>query len=245
MINPSTTMQINRGNSKYSSWISVAGCLPTVDIQVQRQCFGGEFGVYSICTAILSPVSVLYSFGVGKDISFEKELHQIVPLEIHLFDPTPASILWAQAQYLPDQFHFHPYGISNQDGQISIYPPKNSNRTSHSIIKHKWAADNSITVPAKSLTSIVNELNHQPIDVLKMDIEGAEYAVIDEMINHNIRPTQIIVEFHHHYPEIGIPKTLKAIQQLHQLGYKLFFYSTALEEFSFIFDNHSFKEIVP
>ena len=37
----------------------------------------------------------------------------------------------------------------------------------------------------------MKELGHNKIDILKMDIEGAEYAVINDIERSGIRPEQI------------------------------------------------------
>jgi len=39
-----------------------------------------------------------------------------------------------------------------------------------------------------------------------MDIEGAEYEVIDDLIASGIRPKQILVEFHHRFKNVGVKK---------------------------------------
>ena len=44
---------------------------------------------------------------------------------------------------------------------------------------------------------MMRDLGHDHLDVLKMDIEGAEYAVLDDMLQSDILPDQLLVEFHH------------------------------------------------
>ena len=39
---------------------------------------------------------------------------------------------------------------------------------------------------------------HSHLDLLKIDIEGAEYEVLNYLINKSISVTQILVEFHPH-----------------------------------------------
>jgi hypothetical protein len=79
-------------------------------------------------------------------------------------------------------------------------------------------------------------LEHQQIDILKMDIEGAEYEVIDDLVNlHTVTVRQILVEFHHWlYPMVSIKETITAIHKLEKAGYKLFNISEKGIEFSFI-----------
>jgi len=42
----------------------------------------------------------------------------------------------------------------------------------------------------------MQEHGHTHIDLLKIDIEGAEYQVLDNMLHENILPTILCIEFH-------------------------------------------------
>lgn len=77
-------------------------------------------------------------------------------------------------------------------------------------------------------------LGHSKIDVLKMDIEGAEYDVIDDIMYLDIPIKQICIEFHHRFDTIGVGKTIEAIEKLSKKGYRIFSYSKNFEELSFI-----------
>ena len=70
--------------------------------------------------------------------------------------------------------------------------------------------------------------------MLQIDIEGFEYEVIDDIIKHNIKPKQILLEFHHFYPTIGNIKTELYINKIKKYGYNLFYVSNNFCEFSFI-----------
>ncbi len=80
-------------------------------------------------------------------------------------------------------------------------------------------------------------MKHSKIDLLKMDIEGAEYSVLKDMESVNIRPKQLLIEFHHRFPNVGIGETKKAIRIVKRMGYGLFSVSSSGEEYSFIFKN--------
>jgi hypothetical protein len=80
-------------------------------------------------------------------------------------------------------------------------------------------------------------LGHKHIDVLKMDIEGSEYDVIEDIINSNISITQILVEFHDRLFENGYQKSIKIINALKLKGYEIFAVSESFEEVSFINKN--------
>jgi hypothetical protein len=46
-----------------------------------------------------------------------------------------------------------------------------------------------------TIKNIMNDNNHSHIDFLKLDIEGAENIVIEQMLNDNIYPKYICIEF--------------------------------------------------
>ena len=124
-------------------------------------------------------------------------------------------------------------GIADFDGEIKFHSPINPNHISHSVIKRKTST-HTFNVPVKKLSSIMKQLGHDRIDILKMDIEGAEYDVIQNIINEKIEIDQILVEFHHRFKEIGISKSKKAMELLKSAGYQLFDVSNSLEEYAFI-----------
>jgi hypothetical protein len=72
------------------------------------------------------------------------------------------------------------------------------------------------------------------IDVLKMDIEGAEYNVIDHFAQHKPEVGQLLLEFHHLLPGIPLARTERAIDQLADLGFRPFAVSKSGIEWSFL-----------
>jgi len=153
---------------------------------------------------------------------------------IHAFDPTPKSIEWVMRQNFPPNFVMHTYGIANFDGNASFYPPENPEHVSHTILDRPETQSRAITVPLKRLSTIMGELGHNHIDVLKMDIEGAEYNVVEDMKQSDIRPKQILVEFHHRFSNVNARCTKKAYATLKKMGYGLFSVSTKGTDFCFI-----------
>jgi FkbM family methyltransferase len=188
---------------------------------------------WCICPEELSPSSIVYSVGVGEDISFDRELIQRFRVAVHAFDPTPRSIEWLKDQKLPAEFLFHAYGVANFDGRARFSPPSNPDHVSHTMLQRDGGRP-AIEVQVYRLSTIMNMLGHTQIDLLKMDVEGAEYAVINDLINSRIGVKQLLVEFHHRWPEIGIEKTKRAIQQLNSAGFRIFDVSPSGEEYSFV-----------
>jgi FkbM family methyltransferase len=175
----------------------------------------------------------VYSVGVGTDVSFDLELIGRFGSRVHAFDPTPRSIEWIRKQVLPSEFEFHDYGVADFNGTMTFNPPGDPSFVSYSAVRHH-SSGISVEAPVRRLTSIVKSLGHDHIDVLKMDIEGAEYGVISNLLSSGIRVEQLLVEFHHQWPEIGIEKTKNAIAELNAAGLRIFYVSPSGEEYSFI-----------
>src|SRR5215470_13100547 len=103
---------------------------------------------------------------------------------VHAFDPTPRAIAWIRGQFLPENFVFHEYGISDHDGNAAFHPPENEGFVSYSIFA-RGRGDDVIQAPVYRLTTIMKLLGQETIDVLKMDVEGAEYDVLSDFLSSN------------------------------------------------------------
>jgi FkbM family methyltransferase len=205
-----------------------------VQITCSTERYGSDYGGWIVCPYYIDSNSVIYSFGVGEDASFDIALIEKFGAVVFAFDPTPKSINWVKEQNFSDKFKMHLYGIASSDGEILFYPPSNPEHVSHTILPDLSSKDKAITVPVFRLSTIMKKLGHEQIDVLKMDVEGAEYDVIRDIIESNISIKQILVEFHHRTRNVDLSKTREAIHQLNRAGYSVFAVSDRGDEYSFI-----------
>src|SRR5512140_3346052 len=96
----------------------------TVQVKCPTLHLGTVYGGWTVCPDLLHRESIIYSFGVGEDISFDLGIIQRFGATVHAFDPTPRSIEWVKRQQLPPQFILHPYGIASYDGEATFHPPE-------------------------------------------------------------------------------------------------------------------------
>jgi FkbM family methyltransferase len=233
----STNLKALRGS--YRSIKRLVHALRGQDLWQRRQIkcenvwLGNDEARWCVWPDNLSASSVVYSFGVGEDISFDLELICRFGVRVHAFDPTPRSIEWVRRQTLPKEFVFHEYGVANFDGSCKFLPPENPAHISHTIVQRDTPRP-AIVLPVQRLTTIMQSLGHDHVDVLKMDIEGAEYDVLSDLLSTEIRVGQLLVEFHHRWAEVGIEKTSHAIRSLNNAGYRIFSVSPTGEEYGFV-----------
>ncbi|MBN1253521.1 MAG: FkbM family methyltransferase [Bacteroidales bacterium] len=204
------------------------------DINIDTETFGNKCVEWTFYSKTIDENSVVYSFGVGDDISFDLSLINKYDLQIFAFDPTPKSFDWITSQNLPNQFVINNIGLADYDGKAKFNPPENPEHISATMLERPETKNQSYKVDVKTLKSIMKELNHSEIDILKMDIEGMEYRVIDNLLENNILPYQILIEFHHRFKNVGIKETAKTVKKLRKSGYKVFHVSKTGEEIAFI-----------
>ncbi len=208
--------------------------LVRTDVTLAYSHHGSDYGGWDIITDGFNDETIVYSCGVGDDISFDLSIIEATGASIHAFDPTPRSIAWVEQADTPSNFRMHAYGVAGSDGTVAFSPPENPAHISHTILDRAATSASAIEVPVKRISTIMTELGHDKIDVLKMDIEGAEYEVVEDLIRSRIVPDQILVEFHHRFPGVGAAKTRRAIAQLRSAGYLLYAVSPTREDFSMI-----------
>ena len=112
------------------------------DLVCVKERYGSDYGGWDIVTAGVNSRSVVYSFGIGEDVSFDIGLIEKYNLIIHAFDPTPKSIEWVKKQNLTKQFILHEYGIAAFDGNVSFNPPDNPNHISHTLLERPSTKEN-------------------------------------------------------------------------------------------------------
>lgn len=136
---------------------------------------------------------IIYSIGGNNQWRFEEDMHRITPCEIHTFDCTGDIARFQPPPDLRDsnRHHFHHVCLSHQ------YIAKPQVQKDGPVIK-AWAVQGEMM----TLEMIQEQLNHTRLDLLKMDIEGYEFPIMDswpelsDTTSKVALPMQILVELH-------------------------------------------------
>ena len=71
--------------------------------------------------------------------------------------------------------------------------PRDPTHVSHSVVNLQ-GTEEYFEAPCRSLGSLMRELGHDRIDLLKVDIEGAEHRVVRSMLESGIHPIVVCLE---------------------------------------------------
>ncbi len=195
-----------------------------------------KIGDWVLCTSDIGPDSIVYSFGVGDNVAWDLAMIRQFGCTMHAFDPTPASIAWVRRQSLPCKFVFHELGLSNFDGELPFYPPRKSGST-HFSEEHRgglFRRQPPVLAPVRRLTTIMQSLGHQRLDVLKLDVEGSEFDAVPDILASGIEIDQLLVEIHYHFRSRSFGAGLALINRIKASGMRCIHVSPRGFEFTFV-----------
>ncbi|MEQ8584748.1 MAG: FkbM family methyltransferase [Thalassobaculaceae bacterium] len=178
--------------------------------------------------AVYRPGDVILSMGVAEGFEIPAYLSLIAPGGVlHNIDPDGHGRLGAPARAWIDPawlertgcaVHVHPVAISDVDGEIRM---QTGGHWEDSRLSRR-PADQMTTLASKRLDTLVAEQRLDKIDHIKLDIEGGEGFVLDQVIAvMNSHRPQIEISIYH-TPEqfFDIPERMMAETE----GYRFFFH---------------------
>lgn len=207
-----------------------------VQRRVKTEFHGSTCGGWSILQDSLTSDSVVYSIGIGEDATFDLSVIEKYECAIHAFDPTPRSVVWVQREIKSPLFRFEAAAIADHDGTLELFFPSNPDFVSTSLAKSKSMTGSSFIATCVSLPSLMGRLGHTRIHVLKMDIEGAEYTVLEHALKTGVlrRVDQLLIEFHHWMEPFTVRHTQEALQLVRGEGFYVAWVSPSGHEVLFV-----------
>ena len=197
--------------------------LKTKDVKLEK--LGTYHCGWIVPVNLLNEKSICYCVGCGEDISFDLELINMFNCNVFSFDPTPRAIKHIQnlletvsvrgkmpinndpmitydiEQPKLNQYKFFPIGLWSKEEIKRFYAPQNPDYVSHSILNLQ-KTDTFFDAKCKRLSHIMKELGHTHLDLLKLDIEGAEYEVLKSIIDDKLNIQILLVEFDEGYNKL-------------------------------------------
>ncbi len=154
---------------------------------------------------------------VGANIGDTSLFYAKCGANVFAFEPVPETCEIAQKNIdlnddLKNNIKLFNYAIDKQDGYIDIYLESNEKSASaNSFIKE----GKKINIKSYSINSIIQKHGIKP-DILKMDCEGAEYAIIENCDLSCFN--RLMIEYHESFVGKSYEKLIK---RLEQMGFKV------------------------
>jgi FkbM family methyltransferase len=178
---------------------------------------GTDYGGAMIDPELVPIGGTVISAGVGEDISFDLELIRLRNCRVIGIDPTEKAARFVSQNPHP-RFQFLQRALTEKGpATVRIYKSANPNYVSESVVlSHKTVAPEQ---SYEAQTVCLDELLQAFPDasLLKLDIEGAEFAVLNSV--QKLEIPQLYIEFHHFCTGYTIQDTMHCIQRLTRMGY--------------------------
>jgi len=184
---------------------------------LNMQVIGSEYGGWAVDLDLIPSGSTVISAGVGEDISFDLGLVSLKNCKVIGIDPTEKARKYVEQNKNENLSFLQKALYSQSNEKIRIYESSNPDWVSESITPSHNTVNPSDFYEAQTIG--LQELleRHRDISVLKMDIEGAEYDVLNSIDKLDI--PQICVEFHHFCTAFTVDDTDRCIEHLKDMGY--------------------------
>jgi FkbM family methyltransferase len=179
---------------------------------------GSDYGGWIVPTAVVDATWRCYCGGVGEDITFDLGMIERFGCTIDAFDPTPRAIAFVRDHVDAEpRFRFHPVGLWSEDTVLRFFAPRDPAHVSHSIVNLQ-RTDTYFEAPCRSLPSLMREFGHDHIDLVKLDIEGAEHRVVESMVASGILPAVLCMEIDQ---PVGARTLWRTVRRIRAAGYAL------------------------
>lgn len=180
---------------------------------------GTGYGGWIIPKDFLNSNSIVYLVGAGEDVSFDVAVADKYRCPVQIVDPTPRAVEHVEslkssikngtdmplsnapdgkyphyASEVADLLHIHPVGLWNETTTLRFFKPENEAYVSHSLVNLQ-KTEHFIEVPVCRLSELMRTQTHSRIDLLKIDIEGAEYVALQTVLEDGIPANVLCIEY--------------------------------------------------
>jgi FkbM family methyltransferase len=185
---------------------------------------GTEYGGFYVVPKLIKKNGLALCAGIGEDISFDIQLIGLYNMKVVGIDPTIKSKYYIEKLNIKNYFFEEQALVSESfsENAITIYENKNPEWVSESIINsHNSVGENNRKVSALRISELIKKYGN--FDLIKLDVEGAEYDIINDFLNENINKincNHFCIEFHHHCCEkFTITDTKNIVNKFIERGY--------------------------
>jgi FkbM family methyltransferase len=158
---------------------------------------GSSYGGWLVPAGLPADDWIAYSVGIGADISFDLELIHRWNATVRAFDAVAAFVDDANVETADEpRFGARQAAIATVDGplRMQVSDVEHSRSVSSAEL---YESANYVELPGRTLPSLMAEVGDERIDLLKLDIEGAEYAVLPRLDLRSLGVKVFATQLHH------------------------------------------------
>ena len=171
----------------------------------------------------LDSSSVVFDVG-GYEGDFAAAIHERYGCTVHVFEPVEAFFEILRKRFVGnDRVIIHPFGLGGRTETVTM----NLEANSSSHVKDGDTSDGTIKAEIVSFSDFIQREGIQKVDLMKVNIEGAEFDLLDHMIVKGNMPMigNLQVQFHRFVPNApsrrhGLRSSLRLT---HELTYEFYF----------------------
>ena len=185
---------------------------------------GTRYGGWWVHPASLSQAPLLIDCGLGEDISFPTAFLKKFGGRLLGIEANPKSIAYCQDKTPAGMEIRHRACWIESGKQISFFVPENKANVSGSLVAdHSYVGNEKIDTETINFQSALDSLEWDSCDVLKLDIERAEYEVLANLCDSGaIRSVkQLLVEYHHVCTGYSLEDTQASARKTCEAGFEL------------------------
>ena len=106
---------------------------------------------------------------------------------------------------------------------MRFYSPENPTHVSHSIVNLQ-RTESYFEADCRTIKTLMQTFGHVDVSLLKLDVEGAEYEILASLLDGNIYPDILCVEFDEGYQPMDegyLTRILSQVRRMKSQGYLL------------------------
>jgi hypothetical protein len=176
-----------------------------------------DFGAWTFCP--IANGSVIFSVGIGNDVTFDAAMVRQHAARVFCFDPTVSRQQFEQLingkrgarqrgnpPFSPEEralISFHSFGLGAKDDLIAMWRAPNYKTMAYPYRRPGNKKEPDLHLPLLRLQTLMLIARVARVDVLKVDIEAGEYGLFSDfnssrewLGDERLAPSQINVEFH-------------------------------------------------
>ena len=158
---------------------------------------GSSYGGWLIPRELIGPAPLCYCVGAGGDISFDLELIRSHGATVRAVEAVEGYVRSALEQAAGEErFSAHQAAIATHDGPVRMQLTHDAGSRSVSSAG-LYDSDQFVELPGRTLTSLMAELGDDHIDLLKLDVEGAEYELLPTLDLQALGVRVFATQLHH------------------------------------------------